>query len=78
MTHRTEAHCGRHGCVCTHTGACFKGWMDRDDGPTAPCRMCRPELDERLANIPSPGFRSAADLTHLRSRRSTKWTEETP
>lgn len=51
--HKTEerrkgAHCGRQTCYCTHSGGCYKGWLDTPDGPTKPCPTCRPGVYDRL------------------------------
>lgn len=64
----SDAHCGRAGCACTHTGVCYKGWIDSPDGPTAPCRVCRASLAEVLDEIPPLGERSAADHAKIRNR----------
>lgn len=61
-----EAHCGRADCDCTHSGGCFKGWVDSDAGPTQPCGRCRPWTARRVADVPRPGHRSDGDLAHLR------------
>lgn len=47
---------------------CTSGWIDTDDGPTAPCPTCRPELAARLAMIPAPGSRTPEDYHYLRHR----------
>ena len=62
-----EGHCGRGGCLCTHDGKCYKGWIDHDRG-TEPCPMCRPELTDALHAIPEPGKRNEHDLATLRNR----------
>lgn len=46
--HRKGAHCGKQTCYCTHSGGCYKGWIDSPDGPTKPCPMCRPAVFDRL------------------------------
>ena len=41
-----DAHCGRTTCPCTHTGECYRGWIDiREDDHeyTIPCRTCDPQ-----------------------------------
>lgn len=25
-----ESHCGKHGCFCTHTNGCVKGWIEQE------------------------------------------------
>ena len=25
-----ENHCGKHGCYCTHTNGCVKGWIEQE------------------------------------------------
>lgn len=63
----TGRHCGRGGCMCTHTEPCFKGWIDRiDNTATAPCSTCRPVLAKVLAVIPPPGMRNPGDWARVR------------
>lgn len=62
-----EGHCGRGGCVCTHTSECFKGWIDRED-TTGPCPICRPGLHDAIHAMPEPGSRSEHDFATLRNR----------
>lgn len=63
-----DAHCGRSGCTCTHNDTCYRGWVDLvdDNGAhlrTAPCPVCRPQLQQLLKNLPDPGKRGIkADL----------------
>ena len=66
--HQVAAHCGRAQCDCTHDHGCYKGWLDRDGGPSAACPTCRPALARRLSEIPAPGKRSMGDLEYLRAR----------
>lgn len=65
--HKAQSPCGRHDCRCTHT-ECDHGWLNQTQGPTRPCPQCRPQLAERLANIPPPGRRDEAHLAYLRHR----------
>ena len=60
--HKREAHCGKANCFCTHTGRCFKGWFDNDEGTAVPCPNCRGPLVEALARVGAPGFREPGDL----------------
>lgn len=62
-----DSHCGKAGCSCTHTGGCFKGWID-SDYETRPCKNCRDSLTDVLALIPGPGHRSTADFARIRER----------
>lgn len=62
-----ESHCGRGGCACTHTGECYKGWIDHDAG-TAPCPVCRPTLADAIYAMPEPGSRNEHDFATLRNR----------
>lgn len=62
-----DSHCGKAGCNCTHTGGCFKGWID-SDYETRPCKNCRDSLTDVLALIPGPGHRSTADFARIRER----------
>lgn len=62
-----EAHCGRGGCLCTHSDECFKGWIDHDGG-TAPCPICRPSLADAIYAMPEPGDRNQHDYATLRNR----------
>lgn len=53
-----DAHCGRAGCPCTHTGGCYRGWIDNPDtATTASCRQCRPIQAQAVAELPPPGRR---------------------
>lgn len=62
----SEAHCGRTGCECSHTGSCFKGWHDEPDArTTTPCGRCRPWTARRVADAPPPGRRNDADQYRL-------------
>jgi hypothetical protein len=64
-----DAHCGRQGCECTHTGPCYRGWVDDPRGQvTGPCRMCRVELAAVLDQIPSGKHRTAIDGNRIRNR----------
>jgi hypothetical protein len=62
-----ERHCGRGGCVCTHTDECYKGWIDHDRGTDA-CPVCRPSLADAIHAMPDPGSRSDHDFATLRNR----------
>lgn len=72
-----ETHCGRAGCSCTHDGGCFKGWIDKDEGVTRPCVICRESLSLALGEIARPGKRSDGDLAKLRSHAKTAQWQET-
>jgi hypothetical protein len=61
-------------CVCTHDNGCVAGWMDKQDGPTRPCPVCRPGLSDILTEIPAPGSRSASDSAAIREGRSSRWS----
>ena len=52
-------HCGRTGCMCTHTEPCDHGWLaapdrvNRETGmvyeQVAPCPVCKPDAADRIA-----------------------------
>jgi len=66
-----DAHCGRRTCECTHTGPCFKGWIDGvHEHATSPCRVCRPTLAAALDSVAPLGYRSQHDQTVIRSHAS--------
>ena len=62
-----EEHCRRRNCGCSHQ-LCFRGWIDREDGKTAPCGICRAELHMALADMPPAGQRSDQDWARFRLR----------
>lgn len=63
-----EAHCGFTNCPCTHSGGCYKGWIDNDEGhTTAPCPRCRPTLHAVLGEVAPLGYRSAHDHQRIRT-----------
>ncbi len=62
-----DSHCGKAGCNCTHTGGCYKGWVDTAY-ETRPCKNCRDSLADILALVPGPGWRSTADFARIRER----------
>jgi hypothetical protein len=62
-----DAHCGRPTCMCSHTAACFKGWIDQEH-VTSPCPQCRPQLRAILAQVAPPGKRTEKDWTIIRLR----------
>jgi len=62
-----EGHCGRGGCMCSHSGECFKGWIDHDRGAD-PCPTCRPSLADAVYAMPAPGSRSEHHFANLRNR----------
>ena len=61
-------------CICTHDSGCVAGWIDKSDGPTSPCGVCRPGLSEILTVIPAPGSRSSSDVATVREGRTTRWS----
>jgi hypothetical protein len=63
----SESHCQRLGCTCTHTDACFKGWLDIEDR-TVPCSICRSSLAVVLQQIPPLGHRQEHDEARIRNR----------
>lgn len=65
--HSPERHCGRTGCLCTHTEPCFKGWFD-SEYETSPCPVCRSSLAHVLAKVGPPGGRTDSDLSIIRHR----------
>jgi len=67
----SERHCKQVGCMCTHSGACFKGWIDIDSQTTAPCRVCRASLATVLDEIPPLGMRQDHDMARIRNRGKT-------
>ena len=67
---RQDAHCRTPGCVCTHGGGCYRGWIDLMGEPlTTPCPTCRPDLYRRVRELPAPGMRDPSDLAKLRKAR---------
>jgi len=67
--HGDEAHCGKAGCLCTHSDPCFKGWVPSvTEGWTVPCGVCRGDLARVLASINPPGQRNESDFARLRNR----------
>lgn len=62
-----DSHCGRGGCVCTHSSGCYKGWIDGDNTHrTSPCHVCRPALADALAGVAPPGSRNESDWSRIR------------
>ena len=45
----SDSHCRTAGCTCTHSGGCYKGWVDAN-GKSGPCRICRPQMHHDLQN----------------------------
>jgi hypothetical protein len=68
---RNEAHCKITGCQCTHTGGCYKGWFDSEDGrTTTPCPVCRTSLSLVLQDVAPLGYRTDVDHARIRTRDS--------
>jgi hypothetical protein len=69
-----DAHCRIPGCVCTHDGDCYRGWLDiTSDGReyAIPCRTCRP-AQRRVTQL-APD--RAAMRERLQARAKTQqWT----
>jgi hypothetical protein len=65
---QADRHCRFSDCQCTHTGPCFRGWIDNDQHTTSPCRVCRPSLANVLDEIPPLGKRQDQDEARIRSR----------
>lgn len=61
-------------CVCTHDNGCVAGWLDKPDGPTSPCPVCRPGLRDLLTDIPGPGDRTGNDFATIREGRTSRWS----
>lgn len=62
-----ERRCTRVGCTCSHTGPCYKGWIDSKDGDTTqPCQTCNPKLADRLSQMPPRGERNDSDFHAFR------------
>lgn len=63
-----DAHCGKLGCACTHTGGCYRGWIDTPDvSATQPCQTCRFELHKVVKGLPPGRARRPGLLHSLRS-----------
>lgn len=67
---RLDAHCGIRACLCSHSGGCYKGWLDdeMETHQTSACPVCRPDLAHALSLIPPPGQRNLADQARLLNR----------
>lgn len=64
-----EARCVFPECRCTHSGGCYKGWIDNSEGSTtAPCPSCRPSLYKTLHEVNPLGQRTDADSTVIQMR----------
>ena len=63
-----DSHCGRTGCPCTHSGLCFKGWIDSQEGRATPCRQCRTALSLVLDEIAPIGSRHDHDHSRIQSK----------
>ena len=61
-------------CACTHDNGCVAGWLDKPDGPTSPCPVCRPGLRDLLTDIAPPGQRTGNDFATLREGRTNRWS----
>ena len=70
-----DAHCDWAECRCTHSGGCYRGWIDNDGGNAVPCPNCRPGLSDLLHEMPQPGHRRASDMAVLSDskRDSRRW-----
>lgn len=69
-----DAHCGYPGCVCTHDGECYRGWLDRredDREYTVPCRNCRPQ--QRRVTQESPGRMEMGQRLRARAKGQQQW-----
>lgn len=62
-----DRHCRRIDCQCTHTGVCYRGWIDTYE-KTVPCRICRSSLMQVLEEIPPLGQRQDHDEARIRNR----------
>lgn len=62
------AHCQRAGCMCTHTGECYRGWVDDVQYSTRPCPVCRGSLAQVLDEIAPLGKRTEKDYSRVRNR----------
>ena len=62
------AHCQRAGCMCTHTGQCYRGWVDDVQYSTKPCPICRGSLAQVLGEIAPLGQRRERDYARIRNR----------
>jgi hypothetical protein len=65
---QADRHCRFSNCQCTHTGPCFRGWIDSEGSSTSPCRVCRPSLASILDEIPPLGKRQDQDEARIRNR----------
>lgn len=55
-----DSHCKRHGCRCTHTTPCYRGWNDNNPGQF--CKTCNPIRQAAIDDMPKPGQRSQFDF----------------
>ena len=63
-----DRHCQRANCSCTHTGTCYRGWIDAAESSTSPCPVCRSSLSNVLALSPPLGLRTQHDYDLIRNR----------
>jgi hypothetical protein len=64
-----ERHCGKQYCVCTHGDPCYRGWIDYlGEDYTVPCGVCRADLRDALAKVPSRGRREQHHFEAIRTR----------
>ena len=76
MTYRdtNDAHCRTSGCACTHTGDCYRGWIDitmEGREYALPCRTCRPQ--QRRVTQEAPDRRAMQERLQARAM-SKQWT----
>jgi hypothetical protein len=69
-----DAHCRQPGCHCTHTGDCYRGWIDIVEDEkmyVLPCRTCRPA--QRRVTQESPDRRTMQERLQARAM-NRQWT----
>lgn len=65
---KSDRHCRKSECTCTHDGPCYRGWLDNDRNVAVPCPNCRRSLAKVLSEIPPPGLRKDHDMARIRTR----------
>lgn len=70
---RMDSHCGKTGCICSHSAGCYRGWVDTD-ATTEPCQQCRPMLAQTLRTMPEPGKRQPQHMLKLATRGREQWS----
>ena len=70
-----DGHCDWTECRCTHSGGCYRGWLDNDQGVAVACPNCRPGLSDMIHDMPERGQRKQSDTAVLsdKNRDSRRW-----